>query len=230
MSMFFLGSSVRVPSAAWLNCMKTRFHSLDEALLAAELRAAVGAVGRALVDEDLRVRSARAGLAHGPEVVGVAHALDPLGREAHLVDPDLLGVVVVVVDGDPEAVPVEPEDLGQQLPGHWNGAFLEVVAEAEVAEHLEEGAVVGVRADDLDVERAKAFLHARGTWPGSDLVPDEVGLEGDHARDGEQHRRVVRDEAGRGHGGMRPINEEAREGRPQFVGVHDDELTGGHLG
>ena len=119
------------------------------------------------------------GVAHGPEVVGVAHALDPLGREAHLVDPDLLGLVVAVVHGDPQAVAVEAEDLGQQLPGHGDGVLLEVVAEAEVAQHLEEGAVVGVGADDLDVE-ACGSTSAR--WSPAAMAParhpTKYGLNG----------------------------------------------------
>ena len=138
---------------------------LDEALVAAVLGTAVVPVGLALVDEDLRVGAAGAGVAHGPEVVLVAHALDALGPHADLVDPDLLGLVVAVVHGDPEAVAVEAEDLGEELPGHRDGVVLEVVAEAEVAQHLEEGAVVGVGADDVDVGGAEALLDAR--WPGA---------------------------------------------------------------
>ena len=57
---------------------------LDEAVAAAVLGAAVVAEGLALVEEDLRVRAAGAGLAHGPEVVLVAHALDPLGARPTL--------------------------------------------------------------------------------------------------------------------------------------------------
>ena len=107
---------------------------------------------------DLGAVAAGAGLAHLPEVV-VAQALDPVGRHPDLVEPDLLGLVVAVVHRDPQAVPVEPEDLGQQLPGHGNGLFLEVVPEAEVAQHLEESAVVGVGAHQLYVGRAEALLN-----------------------------------------------------------------------
>ena len=160
------------------------------------------------------------GVAHAPEVVHVAHALDPPGRHPHLVDPDLLGLVVALVHRDPEAVTIEPEDLGQQLPGHGDGLFLEVVTEAEIAQHLEEGAVVGVRADDVDIGRAEALLDAGGPGPGRHLVAHEVGLERDHAGDGEEHRRVVGNQAGRGNRHVPPVGEVAREGRPQFIGVH----------
>ena len=143
-----------------------------------------------------------------------------------LVDPELLGLVVAVVHRDPEAFAVEPEDFGEQLPGPGDGIFLEVVAEAEVAQHLEEGAVVGVGADDLDVRRAEALLNGRRPRPGRRLLAQEVRLEGHHAGDGEEHRRVVGDEAGRRDDGVVPFGEIAREGRPQSVGVHRASLPG----
>ena len=197
---------------------------LDEALVATVLRAAVVAVGLALVEEDLRVGAARPGLPHGPEVVLVAHALDARGRDPDLVDPQLFGLVIAVVHGDPEPIAVEPEDLGEQLPGEGDGLGLEVVAEAEVAQHLEEGAVVRVGADDLDVRCAEALLNGGGPRPWRGLLPQEVGLEGHHARDGEEHRGVVRDEAGRGDDRVRTLREVPREGRPQSVGVHRSSL------
>ena len=197
---------------------------LDVAVLVPVLGAAALAVLRPLIDEDLRIRSAGTGGPHGPEVVVIPHALDPFGRQPHLVDPDLLRLVVAVVHGDPQAVAVEAEHVGQQLPGQRNGDFLEVVAEAEIAQHLEEGVVIGIGAHDLDVEGAEALLHAGGPRPGSLLVTDEVRLEGHHAGDGEEHRRVVGNQAGGGDGRMPPVGEEAGEGRPQFIGVHQTSL------
>ena len=52
---------------------------------------------------------------------------------------------------DPEPLRVEPHLLVHELPGEVDGAVLEVVAEREVAEHLEEGAVRSVRPDVLEV-------------------------------------------------------------------------------
>ncbi len=138
---------------------------LDEAIAAAVLGTAVVAVGRAEVHEDLGIGTARPGLAHGPEVVLVAHALHALGPDADLVDPELFGLVVAVVHGHPETVTVVAQDFGQELPGHGDGLGLEVVPEAEVAQHLEEGAVVRVGPDDLDVGGPEALLNGGGTGP-----------------------------------------------------------------
>ena len=72
-------------------------------------RAALGAEGGPRSMCSSRARAARAGVAHLPEVVLVAEALDALHRHADDVVPDLLGLVVGVVDRDPDAVAVEAE-------------------------------------------------------------------------------------------------------------------------
>ena len=77
-------------------------------------RPAVGPERRAAVDVDLRARAARAGVAHLPEVVLVAEPLDALQRHADLFVPDLLGLVVALVNRDPEPVAVEaPAAVGR---------------------------------------------------------------------------------------------------------------------
>jgi len=114
-----------------------------------------------LVEEELRARAARAGVAHLPEVV-VAEALDPLGGDAHDVAPDLLGLVIGLEHRDPYPVAVDAQDLGDQLPGERDCVGLEVVAEAEVAQHLEERAVALGRAHHVDVHGPEALLDRRG--------------------------------------------------------------------
>ena len=66
--------------------------------------AALDAVGGAAVVVDLGAGTGGAGLAGGPVVVRLAHPLDPLGRDAGVLQPQLLGFVVLFVDGDPEAL------------------------------------------------------------------------------------------------------------------------------
>ena len=164
---------------------------LDEPPLVAVERATLTPVLRALVVVDLRGGPARAGLAHLPEVVG-AHALDPLGRHADLVTPDVGRFVVVDVDGDPQPVSFETEDLGHELPREGNGVGLEVVAEGEVPEHLEEAEVGVVATDQLDVVVLSPGC-ARTSAPrspavGRGLLAEEVREELVHARVGEQRR------------------------------------------
>ncbi len=185
-------------------------------------RAAVGAERRAAVDVQLAARTARAGVAHLPEVVLVAEALDALHRHADDVVPDLLGLVVALVDGDPDAVAVEAPDIGDELPAQRDRQLLEVVAEAEVAHHLEEHEVALGAPDVVEVvvlaTGADALLRAHGAAERGLLVTDEVRLERHHPGDVEQQRRVVRDQARRRHRRVVAGGEEVDERLAELVG------------
>ncbi|CAH0296768.1 hypothetical protein SRABI128_04053 [Microbacterium sp. Bi128] len=169
--------------------------------------AALDAVGRAAVVIDLRAGTGGAGLAGGPVVVGLAHALDPLGRHAGVLQPQLLGLVVLFIDGDPEplrrqSVPAVVHAGGQELPRELDGVFLEVVAKGEVAAHLEERAVAGGFAHFLDVTGPDALLHTGGPLVGGLLTGGQVRNERDHAGHRKQQGRVAGDQGGGGHGGV----------------------------
>ena len=158
---------------------------------------------------ELAARAAGAGVAHLPEVVLHAHLVDALrgdsGRE-----PEVVGLVVArdallaLEDGDVELVLVEAEPLGRghQLPGVGDGVLLEVVAEAEIAQHLEERVVAIGEADVLQVvvlaAGAHALLRRGGALVVALLDAEEDVLELVHAGVGEQQRGIVgRDERGR---------------------------------
>src|SRR5438046_936303 len=61
---------------------------------------------------------------------------------------------VAGVHARPDAIPVELQALLHELRRVLDRAFLEVPAEREVAEHLEEGEVEGVEPDLVDVRGA----------------------------------------------------------------------------
>ena len=90
---------------------------------------------------------------------------------------------------------VELPDLGEQFPGHLDGALLEVIAEGPVAEHFEEGVVAAGAADVVEVvvlaAGADALLGVGDALPGGLGGAEEVGLELVHAGVGEQQRGVV---------------------------------------
>jgi len=123
---------------------------LDEAVTGAGVRPGLvrGAELGAAVIKDLARGAAGAVRPLGdrvrrPEVLVFAEALDALFRHAHHVAPDRVGLVVVLEDRHPKPLGVETEPalVGQKLPGPQDRLFLEVVAEGEVAEHLEVGVV-----------------------------------------------------------------------------------------
>jgi hypothetical protein len=88
---------------------------------------------------DLAGGAAGADVAHHPEVGFLAHAVDPFGVHPNLFDPQLEGFVVIFEDGEVQPIGVQPVDVYTHLPAVADGFALKVVAEGEVAQHLEEG-------------------------------------------------------------------------------------------
>ena len=178
--------------------------------------------GRALIVEDFRAGAAGAGLAHGPEIVRRGDADDAVVAEAGDLFPQIKGLVVRVIDGDEQAVLVEGEFLADQLPGQFNRLGLEIIAEGEVAEHLEESVMARGVADIVEVvvlaPGAHAFLGARRAGIGTFLDAGEDILELHHARIGEHQCGVIARDEGRGldHGVPR-VREILKKCRPDFV-------------
>ena len=153
----------------------------------------VGTELRAAVDVHLRARTAGPGWPRLPEVLRRREAHDPLLGHADLApDLDRFGVrpeaelLVALEHGDPDPLGVEPKAPVRELPAEAQRLGLEVVADREVAEHLEEGQVALGRAHDLDVDGAKRPLRGRQAAARRLLATLEIGLELLHARDGEQ--------------------------------------------
>src|SRR6185295_1626213 len=107
-----------------------------------------------------------AGGVGGPEVVAFAEPRDAARVQPDLLVPDLVGLVVFFVDRDEEAVGGDLHFAGGELPGPGDGLALEVVAEREVAEHLEERVMAAGAADGLEVARAEALLGRGGALEG----------------------------------------------------------------
>ena len=149
----------------------------------------------AMVVEDLGARAAGAGIAHAPEIVRRRDADDPLVRQPGNLLPDRRGVFVFREHGDQQPVLGQAVVARDQLPRIGDGGFLEVVAEAEIPQHLEERVMPGGVADIVQVvvlaAGADAFLRRGGADIGPLLLPGEDVLELDHARVGEHQCRVV---------------------------------------
>ena len=136
--------------------------------------------------------------------------------------PQLERFVVVDIDGDHQALFGDAELLGHQVPGELDGAVLEVVAEREVAEHLEEGVVARGIADIVEVvvlaAGAYAFLRGRRARIGALFEAGEDVLELHHAGIGEHQRRIVaRHERRRGHDFVPLARKKAEKFRPDIV-------------
>ncbi len=175
---------------------------------------------RAVVVEDFGARTARTGVGHLPEVVGgerctlvVADAHDAFGRHADFLVPDVVGLVIGVIDGDPQLVRRQLEHDGQQLPRVTDRVALEVVAERPVAQHLEESVVARGIAHRIEVvvlaASTQAALHIGRAHVRQFFAAEKHVLELHHARVGEQQGRVA--------------------GRHQRAGRHDGVILGAEI-
>ena len=152
-----------------------------------------------LIVVELRARTAGTGGTGDPEIVIGAETGDMAGVDPHLL-PDAGGLLVFLVDGDVDAIGVEAEHVDRELVGPGAHLLLEVRAKTEVAEHLEEGKMPAIGADDVDVIGPHALLRRRRAHVArvKVLLLQEIRLELDHARNREQQGRVIGDERGRG--------------------------------
>ena len=155
-----------------------------------------------------------------PEVVLLAEAEDLFGGDANLVVPDVPRLVIVQIDGGVQAVRLQTHPLGagQELPAPRDGFMLEVIAEGEVAQHLEIGAVAGGVAHVVDVAGADALLAGADAVTGGLLLTLEPGLHGGHTGIDQQDGFVVlgyQREAGQAQMAFRL--EELQEHLPQLI-------------
>ena len=198
-SMFCAGSGVSVFTGSCSNCMNTRFQYSRKRSFSPPGRSSALAevAGRGRGRARSTARTGRSGPAC-QKFSQRGQLDDPLARDADRqprLDRLLVGaeaeLLVALEDRDPDVVRVEAEALQRQLPRELDRALLEVVADREVAEHLEERQVARRQADLVDVRRAEALLAARQPVVRRLLAALEVRLERVHARRGEQHRRIV---------------------------------------
>ena len=154
-----------------------------------------------------------------PPVVAVAIAVNPLRRYADVVPPQFVGIVVIQVHGNVHALRLQAEQSCAQLPRKGDGVLLEVVADAEIAQHLEEGEVFVV-THLVDVGRAERLLTAGETATGRGLFSHEEGLERHHSGGSEKKGRITgRNQRGGGHVLVPAFFKELREGSANAVAV-----------
>ena len=105
---------------------------------------------RASVIVDLRTRSARAE-PDLPEVVVLSEADDLLFRHSDHILPDLVCLIIIFIYCCPELFFRHLEPFRAEFPAPLQRLFLEVISEAEVAEHFKECAVTCSLSDILNV-------------------------------------------------------------------------------
>ena len=130
--------------------------------------------------------------AGGPEVLVFVEVLQTVGGKFDFVEPDRGGLGVVLIDRRRKRFgrKAEPFLFGEEFPRPMDRLALEVVAEAEIAEHLEEGVVIRRSADVVDVAGSEAFLTGGRAGKVEFAPAEEMVFELVHPRGGEEDRRI----------------------------------------
>ncbi len=126
-----------------------------------------------------------------PEVVLLAEAHHMGGVNADLLCPDVICLVVVLIDGYIELVLGQLQNFCKEFPSPRGRLALEIIAEGEVAQHFKEGAVTRRDADALDIRRADTFLAGRHTLARRRDLSGEILFHGRHSAVDQQKAVVV---------------------------------------
>jgi hypothetical protein len=129
-----------------------------------------------------------------PPVVLFAQPNDAFGWQSDVFVPNLKGFVVLLVDGNPEALFGQVDDFRKKLPSEPDGFAFEVVAETEVAQHLKETQVPPSVANLVNVVGSEAFLASSDARLRRFSDAEEVWDEWLHPSGSEQRALVAGDE------------------------------------
>src|ERR1700722_18685315 len=125
------------------------------------------------IDVDLRAGTTRARVRHLPEVVRFAQSVDPRIRQPRDLPPQRPRLVIGAKHGDAQMLLGDLQLAGDELPREADRVALEVVAEREIAEHLEKRVVTRGVPYLLEIVVLAASSH---TLLGSRRPPAELGL------------------------------------------------------
>ena len=118
-------------------------------------------------------------------------------RQARDLPPKCPGLIISVMDGYPEPLRSDAQEgwAGDELPGVGDRIALEVIAEGEIPQHLEEGVMPLGVANLLEIVVLSPGPDALLTGGGPEVVAlflaQEDALELDHAGVGEQQGGIV---------------------------------------
>jgi hypothetical protein len=185
-----------------------------------------------------RAGTARAGVAHHPEVVLLV-AVDDVDFRiesafGEKLRPAIMRLLVELtriaraglIDRGVETTGRKLPSFDNQLPRPDDGFLLEIISERPVAKHLKEGVMVGVKSDILEIvmlaSGADAFLGISGTPGGVGALhlAKKNRHELVHTSVGEEQVRRVGQQTRRGHSRVLLLAEEVDEGCADFSAGH----------
>ncbi len=118
-------------------------------------------------------------------------------RYTHLIRPNVIGFIIGGVNRNPQFFlgQTKPLRAGQQFPGVTDGVAFEIITEAEVTQHFEEGMVTRSVTHVFQIVMLTTGTHTTLRGRGSHIItfvqPQENILELVHPGIGKQQRRII---------------------------------------
>ena len=126
----------------------------------------IGAAGRAarnalaMVEENLRTRAARTGIAHRPEIITGRDADNLIFRQTGDFLPQRISLIVFGINRGQQFLSRQLQLFGQEVPRIVNGLFLEIITEGKITQHLKKRVMARRIADIVEVIMLPAGAHA----------------------------------------------------------------------
>src|SRR5262245_36357881 len=137
-----------------------------------------------VIEEDLRAWAARSSIAHRPEIVRGRNSNDAAFRQTRDPLTQVESLIVFRENGDGELLLLQAKLLADESPLPVDDLGLEVIAEGEITQHLEESVVSRGVTHIVEIivlaAGAHAFLCRGGAPVGTLLGAGEHVLELDH--------------------------------------------------
>ena len=114
-----------------------------------------------------------------------------VGSDAYLLCPDIVRLVILLVNADINSVSGHLKNLGAELPRPCGGLMLEIIAEREVSEHLKKSAVTRCDSDPLNIRRSDTFLTGGHTRSRRGELTCKILFERCHSRIYEQQALIA---------------------------------------
>ena len=174
---------------------------------------------------DLGAWPAGARIAHGPEIILLIHSEKGVRAHTHIVCPDACSFVILAEHGDVELISGDGKIFRDQFPGPGDRLLLEIIAEREIAQHLEKSVMPGRAPHLLQIvvfaAGANALLGGAGAVIVALLAAQKGILELVHAGIREEQRRIIRgDQRGGTHHTMSTAFEEAQKLATNRARIH----------
>ena len=115
-----------------------------------------------------------------PEIVFFSQTGNVIFRYAHHIMPQVVGFIIVMVDGHIKLFGIELHHFRAEFPGPGNDFFFEIITEGKISQHFKKCPVAGGFADVVDIRCTDTFLAGCHPFARRHFIPRKEGFHRRH--------------------------------------------------